>query len=430
MLAAMTSYPASPHPDFPQDPVDPSRQSIPPYPAQPAYPAYAVRPPPVQPPPVQPSPGSPAAGPRRFRARWFVAAVAIVAVVAAGGGAAAGVQLADRPAALSTLTTTGTATTAVVSPSDIQTVADVAAEALPSVVTIEVTGAQESGTGSGVIIRDDGYILTNNHVVAAAEGGTMTVEFSDGRRAAATLVGADASSDLAVIRVAGVDGLQAATFADSDAVVVGELAVAIGSPLGLDGTVTTGVVSAVHRPVRTGTSRDSQAVIDAIQTDTAINPGNSGGPLLDADGDVIGINSAIATVSAGGDTSELPGATQSGNIGVGFAIPSNTAKDVADQLIDNGSASHTQLGVEGSDYSDADVAGAQIQSVVSGGPAEQAGLRAGDVIVELDGRAIEGVDTLVVAVRDHAAGDEVPITYVRGGQERTATVTLVESARG
>ncbi|MBA3524230.1 MAG: trypsin-like peptidase domain-containing protein [Geodermatophilaceae bacterium] len=304
-----------------------------------------------------------------------------------------------------------------------------AAEATPSVVTIEVAGAQQSGTGSGVIIRSDGYIVTNNHVVAAAgDGGTITVDLSDGRRAAATLVGTDPSSDLAVVKV-DIDGLPAVTFADSDSVVVGELVVAIGSPLGLDGTVTSGVVSAVDRPVSTGDSADGQTVIDAIQTDAAINPGNSGGALLDADGDVVGINSAIATL--GSSASQLPGqSAESGSIGVGFAIPSNTVKSVAEQIITSGRATHAQLGVQARDYATAAAAGAQVQEVTIGGPAAEAGLRRGDIVTEVDGRRIENVDTLIVSVREHTPGATVTITYLRDGAERTTTATLVVAPTG
>ena len=382
------------------------------------------QPPTLYPPtPAQGTPQPPRPS-RRVRAPLFMATVATVALVAAGGGAAVGVSAAEDTTISALPTTTDTRT--VVSPSDTQTVAAIAAAVIPSVVTIEVTGASGSGLGSGVIIGEDGLILTNNHVVAGAAPATMTVEFSDGRRTPATLVGADPSTDLAVIRVTGVTGLQAATFADSDDVVVGELAVAIGSPLGLDGTVTSGVVSAVHRPVRTGPAGDTQAVIDAIQTDTAINPGNSGGPLVDADGTVIGINSAIATVG-----SSAPGTAkaESGNIGVGFAIPSNTAARVAAELMKNGRATHPQLGVQAGDYATADGAGAQLRSVVAGGSADRAGLRAGDVIVSLDGRTIEDVDTLVVAVRAHSAGDAVTINYLRDGQQRSTKATLSQSTQ-
>ncbi|MBA3248925.1 MAG: trypsin-like peptidase domain-containing protein [Geodermatophilaceae bacterium] len=349
--------------------------------------------------------------PRRRLGTGLVAVTAAVALLAGGAGAALGVSLADGPASVTTAG--GTTTQTVLSPSDEDTVASVAAAVTPSVVTINVRGASAAGSGSGVILTSDGTILTNNHVVAAARGGSITVEFSDGTQAAATVVGTDPSTDIAVIQAENVSGLRAASFADSDEVVVGELVIAIGSPLGLDGTVTSGVVSAVDRPVRTGDT-DSQAVIDAIQTDAAINPGNSGGALLDADGNVIGINSAIATVS---DAS-------AGNIGVGFAIPSNTARQVAAQLIQNGVAIHAQLGVEAGNYADEQTAGAQLRTVTSGGAADAAGLQAGDVIVAVDGRPTENVDTLIVAIRSHGPGDEVTITYLRDGEELTTTATL------
>ena len=213
-----------------------------------------------------------------------------------------------------------------------------AATALKSVVTLNVTGGQESGTGSGVIIRADGYILTNQHVVAVAEdGGSVTATLPDGRTVPATIVGTDTVTDLAVVKVSE-SGLTAATFADSDAVKIGQTVVAVGSPLGLDGTVTEGIVSALHRPTTGGS--DNSAVIDALQTDAAINPGNSGGPLVDLAGRVVGINQSIATAGSGG-----PGGS-AGNIGIGFAIPSDTATRVAEQLITTGKATHAYLGVQ------------------------------------------------------------------------------------
>ncbi len=394
---------------FPPQPDHSQYRPVPAYPNPPAGYGPAAPPPAAPPAPVR----------RRRAATGLVAVVAAVALVAGGGGAAVGVSLADGSTTVNTAA--GTTTQTVLSPSDEDTVASVAAAVTPSVVTITVTGASESGTGSGVILSSDGLIVTNNHVVAAAEGGTMSVEFADGTQTSATVVGTDPSSDLAVIQAAGVSGLQAATFADSDNVVVGELVIAIGSPLGLDGTVTSGVVSAVDRPVRTGDT-NSQAVLDAIQTDASINPGNSGGALLDADGQVIGINSAIATLSGGSQSS------QSGSIGVGFAIPSNTVQAVAAQLAKDGVAVHPQLGVQASDYADADTAGAQVRTVTGGGPADLAGLRAGDVIVDVDGRAIENVDTLIVSVRGHAPGDKVTVTYLRDGKTETTTATLTQAA--
>ncbi len=371
------------------------------------------------PPPVQPVAPAPVAKTRQRRgSTGLIAAVAATALLAGGGGAVIGSQLATGPTGASATSTT---TSTVLSPANASTVSSVARDALPSVVTIDVRGATQAGTGSGVILSQDGLIITNNHVVAAASGGTIKVEFADGTTAAASVVGADPTSDIAVIRAKGVSNLKPATFADSKKVAVGELVVAIGSPLGLNETVTSGVVSAVDRPVRTGDS-SSQAVIDAIQTDAAINPGNSGGALLNGDGQVIGINSAIATLG-----SSSPNSTQSGNIGVGFAIPSDTARGVADQLIKNGVAVHAQLGVEASSFSNATTSGAQVQTVVPNGPAAKAGLQPGDVITNLDGRTIEDVDTLVVAVRSHSPGDSVTVQFLHKGKQQTATATLTKA---
>ncbi|WP_101833594.1 S1C family serine protease, partial [Frankia canadensis] len=312
------------------------------------------------------------------------------------------------------------------------TVAAAAKKILPSVVTISEESSSESGTGSGTIIRADGHILTNNHVVSgASDGGTLTVTLQDGRTFDARVVATDPSSDLAVIKI-DATGLPAATFGNSDALNIGELVVAVGSPLGLNGTVTSGIVSAMHRPVRTGDStvQDQQnTVLDAIQTDAPINPGNSGGPLVNSRGEIIGVNSAIATVGGGGG-SPFGGSQQSGNIGVGFAIPGNYAESVATQLITSGRAQHPYLGVtastadENSRSTAASGSGAQIRSMVRGGPAESAGLQAGDVITKLGGRAVSDVDSLIAAVRSHAIGDEVEVTYIRSGQSTTAKAKL------
>jgi putative serine protease PepD len=298
------------------------------------------------------------------------------------------------------------------------------------VVTIEVRsasgpmGSATSATGSGVVIRADGHILTNNHVVASgAAGGSIVVTFDDGRTAAARLVGRDPSSDLAVIKVENMSGLTTAAFADSGQLRVGQPVIAVGAPLGLRNTVTSGIVSAVDRPVRTGQSGvDPQfAVIDAVQTDAPINPGNSGGPLVDIHGRVVGINSAIATVNS--DSGGIPGATdQSGNIGVGFAIPANDAANVANQLVASGAADHATLGVQASDAASSD--GATIQQVAPGGAADQAGLRPGDVVTAVGERRVTDLDSLVVAIRDRLPGDQVKITYLREESKETATVTL------
>jgi len=283
---------------------------------------------------------------------------------------------------------------------------------MPSVVSIQVEGTSESGSGSGFALRPDGYILTNNHVVdLAASGGDLTVVFSDGSKAAGTIVGRNPEYDLAVVKVDRSD-LRPVTLGDSDEVLVGDLVVAIGAPLGLDGTVTSGIVSAKDRPVTAGGAQD-MAYINAIQTDAAINPGNSGGPLLDGAGRVIGINSAIATLAFGGEA---------GNIGLGFAIPSNSAKRIAEELIATGDSSTPIIGVSLDLAYEGD--GARVSEVNSGGPSEKAGVRPGDIITRLDDRSIDDSTELVVAIRSYAPGDTVTLEVMRDGTARTVEVTL------
>ena len=299
-----------------------------------------------------------------------------------------------------------------------------AATIAPSVVTIAVTssaagpfGASQatSGTGSGVVLRADGTILTNNHVVAGAS--SVTVTFDDGSTARATVVGTDPTSDLAVVRAEGVDDLTPAVFADSEDLAVGQAVLAVGAPLGLSSTVTEGIVSTLDRPVRTGDGASEQSVIDAVQTDAAINPGNSGGALVDLQGRVVGVPSAIATAGDG----------SSGNIGVGFAIPSNDAVAVAEQLIADGTADHPLLGVSVGEPTGAAPAGAVLTAVTAGGPAADAGLRAGDVVTAVGDRAVVDADSLIVAVRDHAPGATVEVAYTRDGRSATTSATLATS---
>ncbi|WP_308204559.1 trypsin-like peptidase domain-containing protein [Frankia sp. R82] len=381
-----------------------------------------------------PAPGG-SNGTVALRRRRLVAAGLALALVSAGVGGAVGAMVAGDDGGSTVVTTAGlehtSSTAGGTSPAASGTVSAAAKKILPSVVTISEESSSESGTGSGTIIRADGHILTNNHVVSgASDGGSLTVTLQDGRTFSAKVVGTDPSADLAVIKI-DASGLTAATFGNSDALNIGELVVAVGSPLGLNGTVTSGIVSAVHRPVRTGDStvQDQQnTVLDAIQTDAPINPGNSGGPLVNSRGEIIGVNSAIATV--GGGSSPFGSAQQSGNIGVGFAIPGNYAESVATQLITAGRAQHPYLGVAASTADEntrstaASGTGAQIRTMVSGGPAESAGLRVGDVITKLGDRAIPDVDSLIAAVRSHAIGDEVEVTYTRDGKTATATAKL------
>lgn len=301
---------------------------------------------------------------------------------------------------------------------------------LPSVVFISVEAGGETGVGSGFVMSADGYIVTNSHVIASAadgEGG-IEVKFSDGQTLPAEVVGHDVQYDIAVLRVDR-EGLAALQFGDSDAVLVGAPVVAVGAPLGLSNTVTAGIVSALDRPVTAGTSADSLSYINAIQTDAAINPGNSGGPLLDAAGRVIGVNSALAQLP--GPLGTAPG----GSIGLGFAIPSNQVQRTATQLIETGSSEHPIIGVLiDTTYTDG---GAKIRdeplngtdSVIEGGPADEAGIVPGEVIVAIDGLPIDSFTQLVVTLRDHDVGDTIEAT-VRGadGTERTVTMVLQGSS--
>ncbi|MFP5023148.1 S1C family serine protease [Pseudonocardia phyllosphaerae] len=301
-------------------------------------------------------------------------------------------------------------------------VPDVAGRVLPAVVSLEVTVGNQAGNGSGVVIDPQGYVLTNNHVVAPALGpgqGRVEAVFSDGSRHPASVVGADPMTDLAVVKVPVANPTVAAIGRSAD-LAVGDGVVAIGSPFGLTGTVTTGIVSAVNRPLRLdpeGSAGD--AVIDAVQTDAAINPGNSGGPLVDAAGAVVGVNTAIRSADSG-----QSGGGQGGSIGLGFAIPIDTARAVAEELIRTGRVVHADLGVNARSVTDGSDDGAQVQNVVGDGPAAAAGIAEGDVVVSVAGRHIAGADELVVAVREHKPGEQVPVGLVRQGRPLTVTATL------
>ena len=305
-------------------------------------------------------------------------------------------------------------------------IGDIAARSLPSVVTIRIKGPEAAGTGSGFVVRKDGYILTNNHVVAGAKAkDKITVLFSDGKSSDATVVGRDESYDLAVIRV-NRRNLPVLALGPSSSVVVGDPVIAVGAPLGLDSTVTSGIISALNRPVSAGGSGDStSSFINAIQTDAAINPGNSGGPLLDMAGQVIGVNSAIARVA-----SSEGGGGQSGNIGVGFAIPSDQARKTAEQLIATGKATHPVIGImidttyDGEGVKIATAARNGSPPITKGGPAEKAGLRAGDIIIKFAGRPVTDPAEFVVAIRAKSVGEVVELTVRRGRAELTVKMTL------
>lgn len=388
----------------------------------------------------------PVAAPPRRR-RWYAqpairlgALLAGVALVAAAAGVGIGAAL-FGPGAQPTLTL-GSNTKIVPSPTTAPgSYARVAAEILPSVVSIQVTTQSQQDTGSGVILRSDGYILTNNHVVAAAEGdsgATILVTFNDGSSTSARIVGTDAPDDLAVVKV-NRNGLRAAKLGDSATLQVGDPVLAVGSPLGLQGTVTNGIVSALNRPVQTeqpqpaplnpfgvpgagSSTAVTPTVLDAIQTDAPINPGNSGGPLVDMAGQVVGINSAIATL---GSSATPFGTAQSGNIGVGFAIPIDQARTIAGELIATGHAQNPILGITIRDVATADGATqVVVVGVLAGGPAAAAGVHTGDVIVALDGTPVVDADALIAMVRSHTPGQLVSLTLLRAGRRLQLRVKL------
>ncbi|MGZ4509424.1 MAG: S1C family serine protease [Blastococcus sp.] len=299
-------------------------------------------------------------------------------------------------------------------------VADIAARVSPAVVSIEVRVGQAGATGSGVVIDGaKGYIVTNNHVVSGAagvEGAEIRAVFSDGSGSAARIVGRDPSSDIAVLKVEK-PGLVTATLGSSKDVVVGDPVVAIGSPLGLAGTVTSGIVSALDRPVRlSGEGSDTNAVIDAVQTDAPINPGNSGGALVDATGAVIGINSAIASLGGNGTTG--------GSIGLGFAIPIDTVRQIAQELISTGKAVHASLGVNTRSVTDGRRDGALVLNVEPKSAAASAGIREQDVVIAVGSKQVRSSEELVVAVDAHNPGDTVTVELVRGGHSQKVQVTL------
>jgi S1-C subfamily serine protease len=299
-------------------------------------------------------------------------------------------------------------------------VAAVASRVLPAVVSLEFRVGEQGGFGSGVVIDGQGYLLTNNHVVAPAADipqATLEAVFSDGTRLPARIVGRDPKTDLAVVKVE-VANPTVAQLGRSSTLKPGDSVIAIGSPLGLAGTVTSGIVSAVDRPVRLeGDGGHGNAVIDAIQTDAAINPGNSGGALVDTAGAVVGINTAIRTLGAsdGGST---------GSIGLGFAIPIDTAKTIAQQLIRTGHYQHADLGINAASVTDGKSDGARVQNVQQGSAAAEAGILENDVITRVGNRTIGSADALAVAIRERTIGERVSISLVRDGRPLAVTVTL------
>ena len=355
------------------------------------------------------------------RRRWGLPA--LIAGVAIVGGVVGGViaYAFDSDSGSSASSSRGTETACAVT--------NVANDVLPSVVTINVVGTSSGqvtgGTGSGEVIRSDGYILTNNHVIAAAANvGTITVTFSDGKTASATLVGRDPLVDLAVIKV-DQSSLPTISMGNSDSVKVGNPVVVLGAPLGLSSTVTNGIVSALDRTIEVPGESASQSalLVDAIQTDAAINPGNSGGAMTNCSGQLIGIPSAGATVPTEG------GGSSAGSIGLGFAIPVNLAKTVSDELISTGTATHSFFGLSAQPVTDngtltGQVKGLLVSAVVPGGPSADAGLRAGDLITSIDGKPATDTTQLEAITLSKRPGDTVNLEYERNGEKSTATVTL------
>ncbi|MDQ0379069.1 S1C family serine protease [Amycolatopsis thermophila] len=361
---------------------------------------------------------TPAVPQQRRGSGKLVAGVAVLALLVGGGAGAAGgyltAQNSGGGSSYSALDQPVPAQQTATAPAG--SVEAVAQKLSPSVVELQVSGRSAQGEGSGFVLSTDGYILTNNHVVeVAADGGQIQAVFQDGTKAAASIVGRDPTTDVAVVKVNGVKNLTPVTLGNSDNMNVGQSVVAIGSPFELAGTVTSGIVSALHRPVRAGGSEgDQTTVMSAIQTDAAINPGNSGGPLANLQGQVIGINSAIYSPQS----SSGMGQSEATNAGIGFAIPINQARRTAQEIIDTGKATQTYIGAN---VSDAPQGGALIAGVQAGSPAEQAGLKQNDVVTKVDNLVINDADGLIAAVRTRAPGDKVPFTLSDG---RTVQVTL------
>lgn len=361
----------------------------------------------------------------------LVAAVLAAALIAGGVGGGIGYWAAQRDDSTVGSTTVSASQSGGDLKRDAGTVAGVAAKALPSVVTIEAEGNDgEGGTGTGFVYDQQGHILTNNHVVAsAAERGKLTATFSNGKKYDAEVVGRAQGYDVAVIKLKDAPSdLKPLPLGNSDQVAVGDSTIAIGAPFGLSNTVTTGIISAKNRPVASsdGSASSKASYMSALQTDASINPGNSGGPLLDARGNVIGINSAIQSTGGSG----IGGSGQSGSIGLGFAIPINQAKNVATQLIKTGKPVYPVIGASvsleegtgGAKITDQGAGGSD--SVTPGGPADKAGLKSGDVITKLDNSVIDSGPTLIGEIWTHQPGDKVKLTYTRGGKTQTVDVTL------
>ena len=358
---------------------------------------------------------------KKKRKNTPLSAVIVISLVFGGtAGGALGYLAADFSNGVSNTTSqvSETSKPVAITPAT-ETVSQIVQNVKPSVVSIKAEGSSGSGTGSGFIYREDGYIVTNNHVAAPAiNSGKLTVYLEDKTSFEAKLVGRNASYDLAVLKI-DTTGLKPVNIGDSNAINVGDLTVAFGSPLGLSGTVTSGIVSALNRPVTAG-GADDQSFISAIQTDAAINPGNSGGPLVNGQGQVIGVNSAIATLGSG---------TQSGSIGLGFAIPINQAQRVISEIIETGKSSTPIAGI--SIDSTFDGTGAKIAEVVADGPAASTDLKVGDIVTKINGEAVEDSTELIVAIRRNNPGDTIVLTVKNtAGNVREVSVVLGSREEG
>ncbi|MGY5124418.1 trypsin-like peptidase domain-containing protein [Streptomyces nigrescens] len=427
--SATAPYPAGPQPGA-AGPGDPGPASAPGHaPArQGAWQQYDPWSAPLQGGPVAPPPG------RRGRRGPLVAGAVALALLAGGVGGGIGAYV-ERYGGISDIKLPQSAAEEGDRKPD--SVAGIAQTALPGVVTLHVRGGAEQGTGTGFVLDHQGHILTNNHVVEpAGSGGEISVTFSGGQTAKAKVVGRDGGYDLAVVQVEGVAGLRPLTLGNSDSVRVGDPVVAIGAPFDLANTVTSGIISAKQRPITAGGKKgdgSDVSYVDALQTDAPINPGNSGGPLVDAKARVIGINSAIRAADSG---SGLDGGGQGGSIGLGFAIPINQAKRVAEELINTGRATHPVIGVtlemeyagDGARVSERSKDGKE--PVIPGGPGAKAGIKAGDVITKVDGAPVHSGEELIVKIRSHRPGDTLVLTLQRGGKEQSVRLSLGSSSTG
>ena len=374
-------------------------------------------PPPLSPLPPPPGSWERASGPRR---RSLLLPMAVIAVLFGIGGGAAGAYLVDQaddgsastpPPAAPVVTSSGP----VAGGAGASPVIAVADKVLPSVVSIDVQGSESEVTGSGFVYDQKGRIVTNNHVIEpAVDQGEIHVIFPDGTSRRASIVGRSPSYDLAVIQLDDRSGLVPATLGESDGIRVGQAVVAIGSPLGLNATVTSGIISAVDRPVTAGGVGET-SYINALQTDAAINPGNSGGPLVDLDGFVIGVNSAIATLNGSAEG-------QSGSIGVGFSIPIDQVGRTVAEIIDTGRAEYPVIGASVSVTSG--FGGAKVETVAASSPADKAGIEVGDLIKKVDDRVIDDGVQLIVTIRSFEPGDTVTLTLVHDGDTHDVEVVL------